>query len=130
MYKRQSLYSLGHGGNDAQKTMGLIWMLLIASGYAADDGHLPLWVIVSCYAAIGFGTLFGGWRIVKTMAVSYTHLPDRFWQENPCFGYGLFRQADSIHVFCRSTGSDGQRWFRHAGRTGCRVIFCLAEYPS
>ena len=74
MYKRQSLYSLGHGGNDAQKTMGLIWMLLIASGYAADDGHLPLWVIVSCYAAIGFGTLFGGWRIVKTMGQKITKL--------------------------------------------------------
>ena len=69
-----SLYSLGHGGNDAQKTMGLIWMLLIASGYAADDGHLPLWVIVSCYAAIGFGTLFGGWRIVKTMGQKITKL--------------------------------------------------------
>ncbi len=69
-----SLYSLGHGGNDAQKTMGLIWMLLIASGYAADDGHLPLWVIVCCYAAIGFGTLFGGWRIVKTMGQKITKL--------------------------------------------------------
>ena len=54
--------------------MGLIWMLLIASGYAADDGHLPLWVIVSCYAAIGFGTLFGGWRIVKTMGQKITKL--------------------------------------------------------
>lgn len=69
-----SLYSLGHGGNDAQKTMGLIWMLLIASGYAADDGHLPMWVIVSCYGAIGFGTLFGGWRIVKTMGQKITKL--------------------------------------------------------
>lgn len=69
-----SLYSLGHGGNDAQKTMGLIWMLLIASGYAADDGHLPMWVIVSCYAALGFGTLFGGWRIVKTMGQKITKL--------------------------------------------------------
>lgn len=69
-----SLYSLGHGGNDAQKTMGLIWMLLIASGYAMDDGHLPVWVIVCCYGAIGVGTLFGGWRIVKTMGQKITKL--------------------------------------------------------
>ncbi len=67
-----SLYSLGHGGNDAQKTMGLIWMLLLASGYATAGDHLPLWVIISCYGAIGFGTLFGGWRIVKTMGQKIT----------------------------------------------------------
>ncbi len=67
-----SLYSLGHGGNDAQKTMGLIWMLLIASGYMTSSDHLPLWVIISCYGAIGFGTLFGGWRIVKTMGQKIT----------------------------------------------------------
>ena len=69
-----SMYSLGHGGNDAQKTMGLIWMLLIASGYTSDNGHLPIWVIVSCYGAIGVGTLFGGWRIVKTMGHKITKL--------------------------------------------------------
>ncbi len=62
-----SMYSLGHGGNDAQKTMGIIWMLLIASGASAAADPLPMWVIVSCYLAIGLGTLFGGWRIVKTM---------------------------------------------------------------
>ena len=67
-----SLYSLGHGGNDAQKTMGLIWMLLLASGYASSTDHLPIWVIISCYGAIGFGTLFGGWRIVKTMGQKIT----------------------------------------------------------
>ncbi len=67
-----SLYSLGHGGNDAQKTMGLIWMLLIASGYSTNSDSLPIWVIVSCYAAIGCGTLFGGWRIVKTMGQKIT----------------------------------------------------------
>ncbi len=67
-----SLYSLGHGGNDAQKTMGLIWMLLLASGYATATDSLPFWVIVSCYSAIGFGTLFGGWRIVKTMGQKIT----------------------------------------------------------
>ncbi|HEV2612786.1 MAG TPA: anion permease [Noviherbaspirillum sp.] len=69
-----SMYSLGHGGNDAQKTMGIIWMLLIAAGYSTADSALPWWVIISCYAAIGLGTLFGGWRIVKTMGQKITKL--------------------------------------------------------
>ncbi|HEY9239978.1 MAG TPA: inorganic phosphate transporter [Burkholderiaceae bacterium] len=69
------LYSLGHGGNDAQKTIGIIWMLLIASGYAnAADSLPPGWVIWACYLAIGAGTLFGGWRIVKTMGQKITKL--------------------------------------------------------
>jgi len=69
------LYSLGHGGNDAQKTIGIIWMLLIASGYAAAaDAMPPAWVIWCCYLAIGAGTLFGGWRIVKTMGQRITKL--------------------------------------------------------
>jgi inorganic phosphate transporter, PiT family len=68
-------YSLGHGGNDAQKTIGIIWMLLIATGYAAaEDKAPPSWVIVSCYVAIACGTLFGGWRIVKTMGQKITKL--------------------------------------------------------
>jgi PiT family inorganic phosphate transporter len=68
-------YSLGHGGNDAQKTMGIIWMLLIATGHvAAGDSAPPIWVIVACYGAISFGTLFGGWRIVKTMGQRITKL--------------------------------------------------------
>jgi PiT family inorganic phosphate transporter len=69
-----SMYSLGHGGNDAQKTMGIIWMLLIAAGYTGPDDPLPWWVILSCYTAIGLGTLFGGWRIVKTMGQKITKL--------------------------------------------------------
>ncbi len=70
-----SMYSLGHGGNDAQKTMGIIWMLLIAAGMvAAEDMRPPTWVIVSCYVAIGAGTLFGGWRVVKTMGQRITKL--------------------------------------------------------
>ena len=69
------LYSLGHGGNDAQKTIGIIWMLLIATGYtAASDRMPPAWVIWSCYIAIGLGTMFGGWRIVKTMGQRITKL--------------------------------------------------------
>jgi inorganic phosphate transporter, PiT family len=68
-------YSLGHGGNDAQKTIGIIWMLLIATGYVAAGATAPpAWVVVSCYLAIGFGTLFGGWRIVKTMGQKLTKL--------------------------------------------------------
>ena len=68
-------YSLGHGGNDAQKTIGIIWMLLIATGFsAATDKALPNWVILACYLAIGAGTLFGGWRIVKTMGQKITKL--------------------------------------------------------
>lgn len=68
-------YSLGHGGNDAQKTIGIIWMLLIATGYvAAGDKSPPGWVIVSCYVAIAAGTMFGGWRIVKTMGQKITKL--------------------------------------------------------
>ena len=69
-----SMYSLGHGGNDAQKTMGIIWMLLIAGGYSSATEDLPMWVVISCYAAIGLGTLFGGWRIVKTMGQRITKL--------------------------------------------------------
>ena len=69
------MYSLGHGGNDAQKTIGIIWMLLIASGHAAaTDAMPPVWVIWCCYLAIGAGTLFGGWRIVKTMGQRITKL--------------------------------------------------------
>ena len=68
-------YSLGHGGNDAQKTIGIIWMLLIATGYASStDAAPPTWTIVSCYVAIAVGTMFGGWRIVKTMGQRITKL--------------------------------------------------------
>ena len=68
-------YSLGHGGNDAQKTIGIIWMLLLATGYAsATDAMPPTWTIVACYAAIGIGTMLGGWRIVKTMGQRITKL--------------------------------------------------------
>ena len=69
-----SLYSLGHGGNDAQKTMGIIWMLLMATGVASSSDSIPIWVIISCYLAMGLGTMFGGWRIVKTMGQKITKL--------------------------------------------------------
>jgi len=62
-----AMYSLGHGGNDAQKTMGIIWLILLAGGVIGANDELPLWVGYACFGAIAFGTLFGGWRIVKTM---------------------------------------------------------------
>ena len=80
-----SAYSLGHGGNDAQKTIGIIWVLLIAAGVPGAKEHVPAWVIISCYAAIGLGTFFGGWRIVKTMGQKITKLKP-------------------VHGFCAETG--------------------------
>ena len=68
-----AMYSIGHGGNDAQKTMGIIWLLLMTANLATPE-HLPVWVVVSCYVAIALGTLFGGWRIVKTMGQRITKL--------------------------------------------------------
>jgi inorganic phosphate transporter, PiT family len=78
-------YSLGHGGNDAQKTIGIIWVLLIAAGSLGPEESAPVWVIVSCYAAIAMGTFFGGWRIVKTMGQRITKLKP-------------------VHGFCAETG--------------------------
>jgi len=75
-----ALYSLGHGGNDAQKTMGLIVALLVAAGYFSPDVQLSMtdwktmWIILSCHAAMAFGTALGGWRIVKTMGMKITKL--------------------------------------------------------
>jgi len=69
-----SMYSLGHGGNDAQKTAGIIWMLLIAGGYLGTKDPLPVWVVIACYFTIALGTAFGGWRIVKTMGQRITKL--------------------------------------------------------
>ena len=78
-------YSLGHGGNDAQKTIGVIWMLLIAANVAGAKESVPAWVIVACYVAIALGTFFGGWRIVKTMGQRITKLRP-------------------VHGFCAETG--------------------------
>jgi PiT family inorganic phosphate transporter len=69
-----SLYSLGHGGNDAQKTMGIIAVLLVAHSEGRNAFHVPLWVVLSCQAAMALGTLFGGWRIVHTMGSKITRL--------------------------------------------------------
>jgi PiT family inorganic phosphate transporter len=69
-----SAFSLGHGGNDAQKSMGIIWVALIAANQATTDSEIELWIVLSCQAAIALGTLFGGWRIVKTMGQKITKL--------------------------------------------------------
>lgn len=69
-----SLYSIGHGGNDAQKTMGIIAVLLFSVGRLGNEFHVPLWIVLSCHAAMGLGTLFGGWRIVETMGMKITKL--------------------------------------------------------
>nr|WP_249810366.1 inorganic phosphate transporter [Bradyrhizobium sp. 157] len=69
-----SFYSLGHGGNDAQKTMGIIAVLLYSQGYLGADFAIPFWVVISCQAAMGLGTLMGGWRIVRTMGLRITKL--------------------------------------------------------
>ena len=83
-------YSLGHGGNDAQKTMGIIWLLLIANDLTTED-RLPTWVVMSCFLAIGLGTMFGGWRIVKTMGQRITKL-------KPAGGFAA-ETAGSITLF-------------------------------
>jgi len=69
-----SLYSLGHGGNDAQKTMGIIAVLLFSNGYLQGGFHVPFWVVMACQVAMGLGTLFGGWRIVRTMGLGITRI--------------------------------------------------------
>jgi PiT family inorganic phosphate transporter len=69
-----SLYSLGHGGNDAQKTMGIIAVLLYSQGHLGSEFHVPFWVVIACQLAMALGTLFGGWRIVKTMGSKITRL--------------------------------------------------------
>jgi PiT family inorganic phosphate transporter len=69
-----ALYSIGHGGNDAQKTMGIIAGLLFAEGMLGEEFYVPFWVVITCYAALALGTLIGGWRIVKTMGSKITRL--------------------------------------------------------
>jgi len=69
-----AVYSMGHGMNDAQKTMGIIAMALFSKGLLGNTFHIPIWVIIICYTMISLGTMFGGWRIVKTMGTKITKL--------------------------------------------------------
>jgi len=79
-------YSLGHGTNDAQKTMGIISVLLLSSGHLEGGFHIPFWVIISCHVAIALGTLFGGWRVIETLGMKMTKLR-------------------SVHGFCAETAA-------------------------
>jgi PiT family inorganic phosphate transporter len=80
-----ALYSLGHGGNDAQKTMGIIAVLLYSQHMLHGEFHVPFWVVLSCQAAMGLGTLMGGWRIVHTMGSKITRITPR---EGVCAEFG------------------------------------------
>jgi len=80
-----ALYSLGHGGNDAQKTMGIIAVLLYSQHMLGGEFHVPFWVVLSCQAAMGLGTLMGGWRIVHTMGSKITRITPR---EGVCAEFG------------------------------------------
>ncbi len=105
-------YSLGHGGNDAQKTIGIIWMLLIATGYVAvQDKAPPMWTIVSCYIAIAAGTMFGGWRIVKTMGQKITKLkPVGGFCAKPAVPLRCSSRPGSAFRYPPRTPSRGRLW--------------------
>jgi PiT family inorganic phosphate transporter len=90
-------FSLGHGSNDAQKTMGIILALLIAAGRVSSDSAVPLWVVLSSHAAIALGTLFGGWRIVRTMGTRLTRL-------KPMGGVCAESAAASMLFFASASG--------------------------
>ncbi len=90
-----SLFSLGHGANDAQKTMGIITILLFANGYLEGDFHVPFWVVMSCHLAMAFGTLLGGWRIVRTMGMGITKV-------RPTGGFSA-QTSGSIALFLATT---------------------------
>ncbi len=92
-----SAYALGHGGNDAQKTIGIIWMLLIAAGVTTKEEHVPYWVVVACYAAIGLGTAFGGWRIIRLMGQKITKL-------RPVGGFAAQTAGSAMLFFATSMG--------------------------
>jgi PiT family inorganic phosphate transporter len=90
-------FSLGHGANDAQKTMGIILALLIATGHAGANADVPLWVVLSAHTAIGLGTLSGGWRIVKTMGSKITRL-------QPVGGFAAETAAATTLFFTAANG--------------------------
>jgi PiT family inorganic phosphate transporter len=102
-------YSLAHGTNDAQKTMGVIAVLLFTTGYLEGDFYVPLWVVLSAHAAIAAGTLFGGWRIVRTMGLRITKLEphDGFAAESAAAGAILFASQVGVPVSTTQTISGG-----------------------
>ena len=108
-----SLYSLGHGGNDAQKTMGIIAVLLYSQGLLGDTFHIPLWVILTCQAAMALGTLVGGWRIVRTMGLRITRL-------RPVSGFAA--ETSAVDVWASRTTHNGMATLPpgEIGRASCR----------
>jgi PiT family inorganic phosphate transporter len=104
-----AVYSLGHGTNDAQKTMGVVAVLLFSTGHMGGEFHVPIWVILSAHAAIALGTLFGGWRIVRTMGLGITKLEpqDGFAAEAASAAAILFATQVGIPVSTTHTVAGG-----------------------
>ncbi|MBM3309994.1 MAG: inorganic phosphate transporter [Candidatus Aminicenantes bacterium] len=92
-----ALYSLGHGTNDAQKTMGIITILLFSTGHLGPDFHVPLWVILSCHVAIALGTLVGGWKVIETLGMKMTKL-------RPVHGFSAETAAATSILFATVLG--------------------------
>jgi inorganic phosphate transporter, PiT family len=121
-------FSLGHGGNDAQKTMGIIMAMLIAKGYLGAKSDVPTWVVLSCHAAMGLGTLTGGWRIVKTMGMRLTKLKPvgGFCAETGAAGMLYLASALGIPVSTTHTitgGIVGVGWVNRPSSVRWRVAF-------
>ena len=121
-----SLYSLGHGGNDAQKTMGIIAVLLFSQGQLGDEFYVPFWVVITCQAAMGLGTLFGGWRIVHTMGSKITRL-------TPVQGF-CAETGGAITLFAAtwlgipvSTTHTHHYWINCRRRGGAQSVCCSLE---
>jgi PiT family inorganic phosphate transporter len=93
-----ALYSLGHGTNDAQKTMGIIAMLLFSTGRLGETFHVPLWIILSCHFAIAMGTLAGGWRVIETLGMKMTKL-------KPVHGFSAETAAATSILFSSVIGA-------------------------
>ncbi|NLI48452.1 MAG: inorganic phosphate transporter [Acidobacteria bacterium] len=93
-----ALYSVGHGTNDAQKTMGIIAVLLFSTGHLGSEFYVPLWVVIACYSAIGLGTLLGGWRVIKTLGMRMTKL-------KPVHGFCAETAAASSIIFSSLLGA-------------------------
>ncbi len=107
-----SAYSLGHGGNDAQKTMGIIAALLFAHGLSGGEFHIPFWVVMACQTAMALGTLLGGWRIVRTMGSRITHLTPQQGR--------LRRDCRFDHAVCRQLAGHSRLHHPHHHRRHCR----------
>ena len=122
-----ALYSLGHGGNDAQKTMGISASLLFSAGLLGAEFHVPLWLVLTCHAAIALGTMFGGWRIVKTMGQKVAKLKpvDGFCAETGRRGHALHLDAlgvpvSTTHTITGAIMGVGSLAALERGQVGCR----------